>query len=268
MSVMAMHPIAVVSPLGGVGCTTLAAHLAALVAAQGRPCLAVDLCPQNMLGRHLGLPLAAQNGWAALAAQQQWWGQAALSSSDAVDLLPFGTATAPELEVLQREWAFTPEWLENRLQALELPAESAIFLDAPIWPAPLASQALSVARVVIVVLEASARSCCAQALVAQLLALAPVDAHCAIAVNRIDPRRPSQRSALEALRAQWGDLLLPYAVHEDENIAQACANATNVCTWAPHAQSAHDLQGLGQWLLDRLPAAAPAAAATPLPQPI
>lgn len=251
------HPISIVSPLGGTGCTTLAAHLAALVAAHGRPCLAIDLCLQNMLGRHLGVQQNTTGGWATLAAQQQWWGDAALSSSDAVDLLPFGAVTIPELEILQREWALTPEWLRNRLDALDVPAQSAIFLDTPAWPDLLSCQALAVARVVLVVLDASARSCHAQALVEQVLALAPVDARCAIVVNRVDPRRPSQRAALETLRTQWGDLLLPYAVHEDENIAQACEYATNVCTWEPHAQSSHDLQGIAQWLMDNLPLAQP-----------
>lgn len=43
-------PIAIVSPLGGAGRTTLTAHLATLVAMQGRPCLAIDLCRQSTLG--------------------------------------------------------------------------------------------------------------------------------------------------------------------------------------------------------------------------
>lgn len=260
MTAPSAHPIAIVSPLGGSGRTTLTAHLATLVATQGRPCLAIDLCRQNMLGRHLGAQESNPTGWATLAAQDLWCGDAALSNSDAVDWLPFGTVNMPELSALQHTWALNPDWLQNRLQALALPADSAIFLDTPTWPAPLSFQALAAARVVLVVLEASARACHAQALVKQALAQAPAGAVCAIAVNRIDPRRPSHRSALETLRAQWGDLLLPYPVHEDESIAQAYEQAANVCAWAPHAQSSHDLQGIGQWLLKHLPAPRPATA--------
>lgn len=261
MSATTVHPIAIFSPLGGTGCTTLTAHLATLLTARGKPCLAIDLCAQNMLGRHLGMQQAAHAGWASLAAQEQWWGEAALRNSDAVDLLPFGMAGTPELDVLQRAWSLTPQWLCQRLEALEVPVGSAIFLDTPPWPAPLARQALAAARTVLIVLEASARACQAQPLVAQALALLPSDTYCAIAINRVDPRRPSQRSALETLRAQWGPLLLPYAVHEDENIAQACEQGTSVFSRTPHTQSAHDLQGVGQWLFDRL--SAPAATAAP-----
>lgn len=256
MSATTVHPIAIASPLGGSGRTTLTAHLATLLVARGQPCLAIDLCAQNMLGRHLGMQQAAHAGWATLAAQEQWWGQAALRNSDAVDVLPFGMAGTAELDVVQRAWTLTPQWLHQRLDALEMPLGSAVFLDTPTWPAPLARQALAAARTVLIVLEPSARACQAQPLVAQALALAPPDTYCAIAVNRVDPRRPSQRSALETLRAQWGPLLLPYAVHEDENIAQACEQGTSVFGRTPHTQSAHDLQGIGQWLLDRLSASA------------
>lgn len=264
MTTASLHSIALVSPLGGTGRTTLTAHLASLLAARGQPCLALDLCAQNLLGRHLGMEQAAQAGWAQLAAQQQWWGQAALHNSDGVHLLPFGSASTAALAQLQRTWAHSPDWLRLQLEALEMPPGSAALLDTPVWPAALACQALAAAHTVVVVLEASARACHAQALVQQALALAPAGAQCAIAINRADPRRPSQRAALETLRAQWGELLLPYTVHEDENIAQACAQATSVSRWAAHAQSSHDLQGIAQWLLERL-LPAPAAGARTAP---
>ena len=268
MTTAGAHTVAIVSPLGGTGCTTLAAHLATLVAVHGRACLAVDLCAQNLLGRHLGLQQPAEAGWAGLAAQQQWWGQAALRNSQGVDLLPFGAASAEVLDTLQRACLHKPEWLRQQLDALDVPPGSVLVLDAPTWPAPLARQALAAADTVVVVLDASARACQAQALVSHTLAGAPAGAHCAIAINRTDPRRPSQRSALQALRAQWADLLLPYTVHEDENLAQACEHATSVCAWAPHAQSSHDLQGIGQWLAERLPAMPAAGLPAPVPSPL
>ena len=247
------HTVAVVSPLGGAGRTTLTAHLATLLATLGHRCLAMDLCAQNLLGRHLGMQLPAEVGWAGLAVQQQWWGQAALRNSQSVDLLPVGAAGAETLDALQDACLQEPHWLRQQLAALDVPPGSAILLDTPTWPAALARQALAAAGTVVVVLEASARACDAQALVAHALAGVAAGAHCAIAVNRTDPRRPSQRTALQTLRAQWGELLLPYTVHEDENLAQAYTHATSVCAWAPHAQSSHDLQGIVQWLVERLP---------------
>lgn len=252
--------VAVTSPLGGTGRTTLTAHLASFLTLLGHPCLAVDLCPQNMLGTHLGQQQAAEAGWASLAARQQWWGQAALTNSDTVSLLPFGAASPSTLDQLQNLWALHPEWLQQQLDGLDLSAGSTVFLDTPLWPEPLARQALAAASVSVIVLEASARACHAQALVEQALAWTSPDSQQAIVVNRVDPRRPSQRDALQTLQTQWRGLLLPYTVHDDENIAQACEEATSVCAWAPHAQSSHDFQGIGRWLVSLLSAMSSAPA--------
>ena len=70
---------------------------------------------------------------------------------------------------------------------------------------------------------------------------------------KVLPAQVDDASALEALRTQWGNLLLPYLVHEDENITQACEHATSVTKYTPRSQSAHDLQGIGQWLFEQLP---------------
>jgi hypothetical protein len=37
-------------------------------------------------------------------------------------------------------------------------------------------------------------------------------------------------------------------VHEDENLSRALAASQSVNSMAPHAQSAHDLQGIFHWL--------------------
>ena len=42
-----------------------------------------------------------------------------------------------------------------------------------------------------------------------------------VLVTRFDPRRVSHREALQTLREQWGEHLIPYTLHEDENIARA-----------------------------------------------
>ena len=69
-----------------------------------------------------------------------------------------------------------------------------------------------------------------------------------VLVTRFDPRRVSHREALQTLREHWGECLIPYTLHEDENIARALARAMCVGSLAPHAQSAHDLQGVCNWL--------------------
>lgn len=244
-----MRVIAVVSPLGGSGRTTVTAHLATLLARQGQPCLAVELCPQNLLGRHLGMLEPSALGWAPLAAMGQWWADGGFDNTDGVSVLPFGKAPPETVEALHRQLQAQPRWLLDQLELLDVPADCTVVLDTPAWPTPLARAALRCADAVLVTLEASARACADPARVQSMLqeaAAAPADK--GVLVTRFDPRRISHREALQTLREQWGGQLIPYTLHEDENIPRALASSMCVNSFAPQAQSAHDLQGVCNWL--------------------
>lgn len=88
-----------------------------------------------------------------------------------------------------------------------------------------------------------------------------------VAVTRFDPRRASHREALTTLRQQWGSQLLPYTLHEDENLSRALAASQSVNSMAPHAQSAHDLQGIFHWLSAMSPVQAQPSPATEVAAP-
>jgi cellulose synthase operon protein YhjQ len=248
--------IAFVSPLGGSGQTTVVANLASLWRASGEPCLAVDLCAQNSLGLHLGRPLAEPQkyppvaGWAASVQADRWWAEAALENTDQVQFLPFGSAgDQPLLAKLNQTLAQDPLWLLSQLQGTELADNSLVLLDAPAWPQPLAYQALRCADLVVVCLDTSARAPQLQAQAQALLAQAPPDARKALLATRFNPRRASQRQALDSLQQQWTDRLAPYVLHDDESVPVALAAAHCVTMHAPQSQSAHDLNGIAHWLL-------------------
>lgn len=244
-----MRVIAVVSPLGGSGRTTLTAHLATLLARQDQPCLAVELCAQNLLGRHLGMQEPSALGWAPLAAAGQWWADGGFGNTDGVSVLPFGKAPPDAIEALHRQLQTQPRWLLDQLELLDVPDNCTVVLDTPAWPSPLARAALRCADAVLVTLEASARACGDPAGVqAMLHEAAAAQADQSVLVTRFDPRRISHREALQTLRQQWGEQLIPYTLHEDENIPRALARSMCVHSFAPQAQSAHDLQGVCNWL--------------------
>ena len=104
-----MRVIAVVSPLGGSGRTTLVAHLASLGARQGQSTLAIELCSQNLLGMHLGMPHPASQGWAALAATGSWWADGSFDNTDGVGVLPFGPAAPDTITTLHQLLAANPQ---------------------------------------------------------------------------------------------------------------------------------------------------------------
>src|ERR1700733_9546295 len=80
------------SPKGGVGKTTLAAHVAAILAKRGYRVLALDLDPQNALRLHLGLPIRDESGYLNVIDQKPDWRASATETPASVRMLPFGPA--------------------------------------------------------------------------------------------------------------------------------------------------------------------------------
>jgi len=237
--------IAFVSPLGGTGQTTLVANLASVWSSQGQPCLAIDLCAQNSLALHLGLAAddapCTEPGWARCLQAGQWWGEAAQENSEGVRFVPHGAAQAAPAQ-------HDPAWLAGALSTLDLQPAARVLLDAPHWPQPLASQALACAALVVVCVETGARAPRLQARLQALQQALPPQGRMVLVATRYNPQRASQRAALQALQAQWPEQLAPYVLHEDEHVGAALQAAHCVCHHAPHAQAAHDMQGLARWL--------------------
>jgi cellulose synthase operon protein YhjQ len=245
--------LAFVSVLGGVGQTTAVANFAHLLARRGDSVLTIELCTQNLLARHLGQTETLSAGWAALMAADQWWGEAALANDTGVRCLPFGPITPSQGDALHWRMRTQPHWLREQIDQLCLPEATWVLLDAPVWPTPLARQALHAADHAVVMLEASPRGLEAQARI-QALAPDPAEHRRAaphLMVGRYDTRRPTQRRCLHELRALWGDALAPHVIHEDESNPAALAESTCVTAFASQAQSAHDLHGVLQWLMTR-----------------
>ncbi|HDR9135109.1 TPA: AAA family ATPase, partial [Burkholderia vietnamiensis] len=83
-----MKIVVIASAKGGVGKTTLAANLAAVLAAsrRHRVCV-VDLDPQNALKLHFGVPLEMSDGLAGAALSERQW---PLAVVDGIAVMPFG----------------------------------------------------------------------------------------------------------------------------------------------------------------------------------
>lgn len=244
-----MPRIAFISPLGGTGRTATAAHMLSEFAERGHPVLGIDLCPQNQLGRYLGLQKPAAQGWATSVLAGQWWATHALENSVQAAFLPFGEPPSDGLHQLGQRWTGEAGWLADQLDQLDVHGSTDVILDTPTWPAPLAQQAVRCADVLMVMVDASLRSCQSHGLIQSMLSGVPSTLiNVALVLTGFDARRASHREALQTLRKQWGSLLLPYIIHTDESLVQAQARGLCVTQYAPQAQSASDMQGIATWL--------------------
>jgi cellulose synthase operon protein YhjQ len=243
-----MPVIGFISPLGGTGRTALVANVVTEWAQRKQSALAVDLCPQNQLAGYLGCNVPPQLGWATSALTDTWWGNAAQENSDGVEFLPFGNLPVSYLAQLQRVMVERPNWLSEQIQLMDVAPNTTVLLDVPTWPSPLALQATVCSDMVMVTVDASSRACQSQALLQDMVSSLSASTIVGMVVTGFDARRPSHRAAFQTLRAQWGELMLPYVVHADESVGLAHAQAMSVVRYAPQAQSAADVQGIANWL--------------------
>ena len=239
-----MPTIALVSPCGGAGRSTLAASLATLAARAGRWGLAVECDPQNLLALHFGAEHPPFDGLASRAARGQPWNTAALSASDGTLILPFGLLEAPALVDWERRLITEPDWLLARLETLARPADGLTFIDAPRAPAVLARQAVRAADAALLVLRADGASIALLEAALDSLGDKPV----LVVVNAFDPARTLQSDIMATLFERLGQRLAPYPIHRDEAIPEAFARRVALGDHAPHSQCVHDLHGLLGWI--------------------
>jgi cellulose synthase operon protein YhjQ len=239
-----MPSVAIVSPSGGAGRSTLAASLATLAARSGVWGLAVECDPQNLLALHFGAEQAPLEGLASRAARGLVWNTAALAASDGTLVLPFGAMEPPALVDWERRLVIEPDWLAQRLDTLARPADGWTFIDTPRWPAVLARQAVRAADVTLVVLRADGASV---ALLDPILAMLEGTPALAV-VNSYDPARTLQADVMAALHDRLGARLSPHPVHRDEAIPEAFARRMAPEDHSAHAQVVHDLHGLLRWI--------------------
>ncbi|MGL5603882.1 MAG: cellulose synthase operon protein YhjQ/BcsQ, partial [Plesiomonas sp.] len=145
-----MPVIAIQGIRGGCGATTVAAGLAAALQSLNYPVLLWDLSPNNLLGQHLGLPFSEPTGWANAMTQEQPWHHAAFTTEHAgLQLLPFGL-----INNIQALNSLPEDWLSKALARLDLPRNSWVILDTPLYPHFLSQQAEQAADIWLQVTEA------------------------------------------------------------------------------------------------------------------
>lgn len=247
-----MNFVPVAAAAGGVGATTVAAHLAACLQRRRRLGAAFDFCPGNALRLHLGMEWGDGAGFAPQVLAGRPWFEAAYRSADGVAFLPFGQV-ADEGEALR-----FAAWLEERpgglagcLSEIRLAADAVILADLPRSPWRLVRPALTCSRLAVVVVAPDAVSYAALPGLLDDLAGAGAG-EVAVLLNGFDPTRTLDRDMALLLAHAPGSRLAPVKIHRDEAVREALASKQTVFDYAPSSQAAHDFAAFATWLLTRL----------------
>lgn len=239
--------ITVVSPKGGVGKTTCAAHLAyGISAASGYRVVAVDLDPQNSLRLHFGFPLNEARGLAYAGQPYGDWSQRLLAGAGGVSVLPYGAADGDQRRAVDQALA-TPDFLAAQLRRLAGHGDTVLVVDLPPGPSPALDAASMLADLRLSVLLADSASLSLLPSVENGFypsAVAPGSYH-RLVLNQVDMRRRLNREITELLQEQYRDTLLA-CVYRDEAVPEAAARQLSVFEHAESSRAARDLRTLSR----------------------
>ncbi len=247
-----MKLVAVIGAGGGMGATTVAAHLAAGLTAQHRLVLAFDLCPENVLRLHFGMRWEDEGGFAPQLLVGLEWQAATYRSAGGIDFVPFGQLNEDaELAILSDWFAQHPQWLGEQLAALDLPADTIIVCDCPRAPANFRTQALACADLVLIVAlpDPVAYSVATRMTAHVKRAGGPSTM---VVLNGFDAARRLDRDIAVLWRTAFRANLAPVLIHRDESLREALACQRTVFDFAPSSAAAHEFAALATWTLSRL----------------
>ncbi|MBY0338212.1 MAG: AAA family ATPase [Acetobacteraceae bacterium] len=259
-----MPVIAFTSPKGGVGKTTLAAHVAALLARRGHRVVALDLDPQNALRLHLGLPLREEEGL--FTDLSRPWRQSLRETPAGVGLLPYGTVEPRRAMENAAALLDNPELLAAIARDVVADPATILVLDSPPGPTPPLAALLPLVDVLAVVLLADAGSAAMLPLVASGRVLgrgtlaSRVAGRLAVVLNQVDLDSPLSKAVLDGAARMLGDRLIG-AVARDEALAEALADKRLLLS-PMEGGAAEDLHALADAIAARLPASPAAPPAT------
>lgn len=255
-----MTVLAVISPKGGVGKTSVSVNLACALAEKGRAIRLVDLDPQNALRLHLGADPGENEGLVRQTLQQRSWRYAEFDTAYGVSFIPYGNVSETDRIDLEAHLARTPNWLRDNLAVLGHDSDDLFVIDTPPGPTVYTQQALSIANIVLVVMIPDAGSYATLPAIERLL-----EYYCAhrpdyygsyYVLNQFDAAKPLNRDIKSVMQHDLGGRTAPCSVHRDESMSEALAFQQPVKRYAPYSQGADDIERLSGWmngLLERLP---------------
>ena len=240
--------IAIVSPKGGVGKTTLCSALACALARHGRV-IAIDLDPQNALQYHLGVsalpePGSAGPAPAAVPAEAPDWRATWREGSAGTKVVTHDVVAHQGEAGIVRQMALDPHWLTRQLQAMDLQPGDVVMLDLPAGQSAYFDQALQAADQVVAVVTPDAGSFLALEHMRQAL---HGRNNCRYIVNKYNAARTFSQDMLEVLK-RWMGSRLAGVIALDHAISEGLAYGFNPLVKAGHSPAYDQFRTISEQL--------------------
>lgn len=261
-----MPVIAFSSPKGGVGKSTLAAHVAAILSQRGFRVTALDLDPQNALRLHFGAPIAYEAGFmASIDSPGSAWRSAVVQTKSGVDLLPYGVVEPRRAIDISSHINASPDLLTGPVHEICADPGRILVIDTPPGPSAALDALMPEIDLCCLVLLADAGSAAILPGVAagQVFGRGTLAARwferVGVVMNQVDISRKLSAAVLDCADRTLGRRLLA-AVCDDEALAEALAHKRLLVSGG--TPGADDLQVLVDRIASRLHLNPPASSST------
>lgn len=245
--------VVVVSAKGGVGRTTLTAAIASSLQRQGHPALALDLDPQNALRHHV-CPAADVPGIGATSLLHQAWAALPVRGFAGCRLVAFGKTDSVQRQSLNRWLGQDGEFLAKRLSGLGLNGQDTVVIDVPAGDSVFLSQAMSVADVVLVLVQPDVASFRSLAQADSFLSPYLMHAkspHRFYVINQLDEAHHFSQDMVEVFKLRLGDALLG-TIRRDPSFNEAQAYGRDPLDPAINSIGCQDINALCRTLRRRI----------------
>lgn len=267
-----MRTIAIINQKGGCGKTTVSINLAAVLAAQGRKTLLVDMDPQSHCALGLAVPESQIDRSVADALKHGLDGSIAFADiiwqvSRNLDLAPSTMALA----AIEAELVGMPDRDRRLTQVLSTVAHKYEFciIDCPPSIGLLTFNALRASAEVFIPVETgyfSMQGAVRQEATIEMLARrANHTCRFKVLATMYDVRTKLAREILSELRRHFGDKLLPVVVNFNAKLKEAASFGQPITEYDPASRGMEDFEKLAGWLLSNPPVVEkPAGESTPV----
>ena len=238
--------IALVSPTGGAGRTSLAIAAASHLCMLGRKVTLVQTDPVNNIEFQLGYTANSAQGLAQLILQTATLDHVLKTTEAGYKLLPFGEVDIARQVEIDQVLTAKPERLVQVFQNALFEDDSVVIVDLPRWPALWCQQimALSDLNLVTLVPDSSA----ILGIDAMLPHLLESRGASYFLMNRFDSAKVLHLDLWTLCKIKLSHRLLPFYLHEDQALAESLAAGMPLLEYAPRSQLADDLHKLCNWI--------------------
>ncbi len=238
--------IALVSPTGGAGRTSLAIAAATHLSMLGRKVTLVQADPVNNIEFQLGSIQRSTRGLAHVILQGEALEQVITANSSDFKLLPFGETTIAQQLAIDRVLMEQPQRLTELFQKDDFAEDAVVIIDLPRWPAPWCQKVMALSDLnLITLIPDSASILGIDTLLPHLLESRGASY---FLMNRFDSAKVLHLDLWTLCKMKLSHRLLPFYLHEDQSLAESLAAGLALADYAPRSQLVEDQQKLCNWI--------------------